>query len=204
MNDMVYTIGHSTHSIERFLVLLKASVITALGDVRSNPYSRMNPQFNRESLKESLQTVDIKYVFLGKELGARSEDKSCYRNGQVQYDLLSQTDLFKKGIQRVKDGARLYRIALMCAEKEPLECHRTILVARRLYEDGMCIKHILADGQVEEHARTIERLLAKLHIGEQDFFLTNDEITIEAYRRQGSEIAYREQGSEVPQHGVAE
>lgn len=209
MDDTIYTIGHSTHSIERFLELLKAHLVTALGDVRSHPYSRMNPQFNREDLKEALQAAHIKYVFLGKELGARSEDKSCYRNGQVQYDLLSQTDLFKKGIQRIKDGARSYKVALMCAEKEPLECHRTILVARRLYEDGMCIKHILADGQVEEHAHTIERLLAKLHIREHDFFRSNDEIMREAYRRQGDEIAYREQTPEAstsdrtPQHGAS-
>jgi uncharacterized protein (DUF488 family) len=209
MDDTIYTIGHSTHSIERFLELLKAHSVTALGDVRSQPYSRMNPQFNREPLKEALQSAQIKYVFLGKELGARSEDKSCYRNGQVQYDLLSQTDLFKKGIHRVTDGARSYRIALMCAEKEPLECHRTILVARQLYEDGMCIKHILADGQVEEHACTIERLLAKLHIREHDFFRSNDEIMSEAYRRQGDEIAYREQEPGTPsadrisQHGAS-
>jgi len=89
MSDPVYTIGHSTHPIERFIELLKSQNITALGDVRSRPYSRMNSQFNLEPLKQSLRDADIKYVFLGKELGARSDDKSCYRNGQVQYDLLA-------------------------------------------------------------------------------------------------------------------
>src|SRR6266446_5531061 len=130
MVDTVYTIGHSTHTIEKLIALLKDHGITALCDVRSQPYSRMNPQFNREPLKQALRDSGILYVFLGAELGARSEDKSCYRNGQVQYDLLARTDLFKRGIERVKDGAHRYRLALMCAEKEPLDCHRTILVSR--------------------------------------------------------------------------
>jgi len=198
MDDAIYTIGHSTHSIERFLELLKAHFVTALGDVRSHPYSRVNPQFNRELLKEALQTIRIKYVFLGKELGARSEDKSCYRNGQVQYDLLSKTDLFNKGIQRIKDGARSYRIALMCAEKEPLECHRTILVSRRLWEDEMRVRHILEDGRVEDHDQTLRRLLSKLKMSEKDMFRSTAEITNEAYARQGNEIAYRENGPESP------
>jgi uncharacterized protein (DUF488 family) len=139
MTDAVYTIGHSTHSIGRFVELLKSHSVTAVADVRSQPYSRMNPQFSREPLKEALRNANIKYVFLGKELGARSENKSCYRDGQVQYDLLAQTDLFKRGIERVKEGARTYRIALMCAEKEPLECHRTILVAHPVCWQGRMI-----------------------------------------------------------------
>src|ERR1700704_3164996 len=120
MTEAVYTIGHSTHSIEKFVELLGRAQITAVSDVRSRPYSRMNPQFNRENLKQSLSANGIKYVFLGKELGARSEDHSCYRNGQVQYDLLARTDLFKQGIERILEGTQKYRVALMCAEKEPL------------------------------------------------------------------------------------
>jgi uncharacterized protein (DUF488 family) len=191
-NDTIYTIGHSTHSIEKLIELLKGHWITAVCDVRSQPYSRMNPQFNREPLKQALREVGIKYVFLGKELGARSEDKNCYRNGQVQYDLLAQTDLFKHGIARVKEGALNYRIALMCAEKEPLECHRTILVSRRLAEDGLAIKHILSDGRVEDHMHAIDRLIAMLKIPTVDMFRPDDLVVREAYLRQSNEIAYRE------------
>lgn len=197
MSNPIYTIGHSTHTIERLVELLKSHSITAVCDVRSRPYSRMNPQFNREPLKEALRTADIKYVFLGKELGARSEDKNCYRNGQVQYDLLAQTDLFKQGIERVKEGARSYRIALMCAEKEPLECHRTILVSRKLFEEGFVIKHILGDGGLEEHEHAMGRLIAKLKILEGDMFRSHDAL-VEAYARQSVEIAYREQAPETP------
>src|SRR5262249_62321000 len=121
MSECVYTIGHSTHDPERFIELLRAHGITAIGDVRSNPYSRMNPQYNRETLKTILAAADITYVFLGRELGARSQDPACYERGKVQYDRLARTELFRAGLDRVRDGMERFRLALMCAEKEPLE-----------------------------------------------------------------------------------
>jgi uncharacterized protein (DUF488 family) len=196
MTDTVYTIGHSTHSIDNFIGLLKAQSITAVCDVRSRPYSRMNPQFNREPLKQRLRAASIRYVFLGEELGARSKDKTCYRNGQVQFDILARTALFKQGIERVKIGARSYRVALMCAEKEPLECHRTILVARRLADEGITIQHILGDGSVEQHEHTIERLVTRLRIPGADMFRPTDAVIKDAYKRQAGAIAYREESSE--------
>jgi uncharacterized protein (DUF488 family) len=116
----------------------------------------MNPQFNRETLKQALASAGVKYAFIGKELGARSEDRNCYRDGRVQFGLLAQTDLFKQGIERLKSGAQSYRIALMCAEKEPLNCHRTILIARQLDADGVLVKHILDDGRFEDHSDVLE------------------------------------------------
>jgi uncharacterized protein (DUF488 family) len=195
MIKTVYTIGHSTHSIETFIGLLKAHAITALCDVRSSPYSRMNPQFNRETLKQSLKEANIKYVFLGKELGARSQDKSCYRHGQVRYDLLAQTELFQQGIRRIEEGAQAYRLALMCAEKEPLDCHRTILVSRRLVDDGLAVKHILYDGKIEDHADAIERLICLLKVPTADMFRGHDAVIRTAYEQQANSIAYREETS---------
>ena len=195
MPDAVYTIGHSTHSIERFIALLRQHSVTAVCDVRSRPYSRMNPQFNRESLVKDLREAGIKYVFLGEELGARSEDKSCYRNGQVQYDLLAKSALFRRGIDRIKDGTLKYIVALMCAEKEPLECHRTILVARRLFEEGFPVAHIHADGHVEEHSQAIERLIAMLRLPTADMFRSHDTVVSDAYEYQAEQIAYREKTS---------
>jgi uncharacterized protein (DUF488 family) len=196
MSEVVYTIGHSTHSIERFIELLRRNSITALCDVRSRPYSRVNPQFSREALKEALTHASIKYVFLGKELGARTEDRSCYCNGKVQYDLLAKTELFKKGIDRVKKGANEYRIALMCAEKEPLDCHRTILVARVLSENGMTIRHILADGAIEEHSHALQRLIAMLRVLCSDMFRSEAAVIEDAYNQKGHQIAYQEELSE--------
>jgi uncharacterized protein (DUF488 family) len=210
MTSPIFTIGHSTHPVEKLIELLLMHDISVVCDVRSKPYSRMNPQFNREELKDSLKQVNIKYVFLGKELGARSEDKGCYRNGQVQYDLLAQTKLFHEGIRRLKKGANDHRIALMCAEKEPLECHRTILVSRKLFDDGLSIKHILSDGQIEDHAHAIERLIARLRVPSADMFRSHDAAIADAYAQQGNEIAYREDtidssASEAsPHHGAAE
>jgi uncharacterized protein (DUF488 family) len=195
MTDTIYTIGHSTHSVERFAALLKFADITVVSDVRSKPYSRTNPQFNREQLKEFLRAQGIKYVFLGKELGARSDDPSCYQNGQVQYALLAKTDLFKHGIERVKKGARTYRVALMCAEKDPLDCHRTILVARHLADEGMSVKHILANGRVEDHEQAIERLVSRFRGQGNDIFQSPQEIIDEAYARRGNEIAYHEEAT---------
>src|ERR1700761_2666928 len=105
VHSMIYTIGHSNHSIEQFVALLKRHEITALADVRSTPYSRFNPQFRRESLQTSLAGVGIQYVFLGEELGARSRDPEVYDlDGRVSYLKLAATALFKKGIERLKNG----------------------------------------------------------------------------------------------------
>ena len=198
MQQEVYTIGHSTHSAEKLIALLKQHAISAVCDVRSQPYSRVNPQFNREPLRTALKSAGIAYVPLCKELGARTEDKSCYCNGKVQYDRLAETDAFRHGLSRVKDGSRTYRIALMCAEKDPLQCHRTILVARHLVADGVHVRHILADGRIEEHEQTVARLLSNLGLPQDDMFRSRDEITAEAYRVQGDAIAYEEKAAGMP------
>lgn len=196
MTSNVYTIGHSTHSIDRFIELLRMHSITAVCDVRSRPYSRVNPQFNREVMKKFLANSSIKYVFLGKELGARTDDRSCYCNGKVQYELLAKTNLFREGIDRVKNGANEYRIALMCAEKEPLDCHRTILVARVLCESGISVKHILADGRTEDHSHSLRRLVRMLRLATSDMFRSEETVIEDAYATQGQQIAYQDASDE--------
>ncbi len=190
LQHIVFTIGHSTHSQERFIELLSQHAITAVCDVRSKPYSRRYEQFNREQLKSALKANGIAYVFLGKELGARSEDPSCYENGKVQYDRLAHTALFQQSIQRVQDGMKNYRVALMCAEKEPLECHRTILVARRLAAIGLDVQHIHANGATESHADALKRLTRMLNLPQADMFNTTKEAFSDVYRRQEERIAY--------------
>jgi len=197
MQEAVFTIGHSTHSQDRFIALLRQHRITALCDVRSMPYSRVNPQFNREELKQSLCACGIKYVFLGEELGARSEDPTCYEHGRVQYDRLAHTALFRRGLERVQAGMKKYRLALMCAEKEPLECHRTILVARHLAGIGLDVQHIHADGKPEGHADALGRLVKMLNLPEHDMFHSREELLAAAYHRQEQRIAY-DSGSAVP------
>ena len=155
----VFTIGHSNHPLDGFLALLGAHRISAVADVRSAPRSRFNPQFDREALAAALEARGVRYVFLGRELGGRPADPACYdEDGRVVYERVAETPGFKSGIARVVDGAARHRIALMCAEKEPLDCHRTTLVARALAALGVEVAHILADGGLEPHARALERL----------------------------------------------
>jgi uncharacterized protein (DUF488 family) len=188
MNEL-YTIGHSNHPIEKFIDLLSRHNIDVLCDVRSSPYSGHNPQFNREPLREALKGAGMQYVFLGKELGARSDDPSCYVDGKVQYDRLARTDLFQQGLSRLQKGMESYRVALMCAEKDPLMCHRTILVCRQFRSDGVDIKHILASGKIEPNNQSEKRLLQMLRM-QQDFFTSMDELIEQAYDKQGEKIAF--------------
>jgi len=186
----VLTIGHSTHSAETFLGLLRQHHVEAGADVRSSPFSRFNPQFNREALDQCLMTNGIRYVFLGKELGARSEDRSCYLDGRVQYARLAQTPSFQSGLDRVLQGAARYRVALMCAEKEPLECHRTLLVAKALVARGQRVLHIHADGHLETHEAAMERLLDVTGLPKEDLFRSKQELLAEALARQEEQVAY--------------
>lgn len=190
MTGELYTIGHSNHPLERFIELLQRHHITAIGDVRSQPYSRFNPQFNRETLQKELQQHKIAYVYLGKELGARSDDPGCYVGGKVQYSRLAQTDLFQQGLDRLRKGMETYRIALMCAEKDPLMCHRTILICRHLRADDIALKHILEDGQLEDNRESEERLLEVLKLPQRDLFTTTEEFIELAYDIQSEKIAY--------------
>jgi uncharacterized protein (DUF488 family) len=189
--DTVFTIGHSTHRQEVFIGLVRQHGITGLCDVRSKPYSRVNPQFNREELEGALLAEGIEYRFLGKELGARSDDTACYEGGKVRYDRLARTELFKQGLKRVRSGAKQgLRIALMCAEREPLECHRTILVARYLVTLGLNVQHIHADGRLESHEDALNRLAEQLRLPEQDLFRSRQDVLADAYRLQEDRIAY--------------
>jgi uncharacterized protein (DUF488 family) len=188
---VVFTIGHSTHPIDRFVALLKKHRIEALADVRSTPFSRFNPQFNRERLAAALKAEGIDYLFLGKELGARSDDPACYEGNQVQYDRLAATPAFKEGLARVEQEAGERAIALMCAEKDPLHCHRTILVGRELARDGFVLRHILSDGEIEAHDNALDRLMKQHGLTSGDLFASREGLVEEAYRRQGQAIAYR-------------
>ena len=193
---MIYTIGHSNHPIEKFVSLLQAHDVTAVADVRSAPYSRRNPQFNRDALNATLRERSIAYVFLGKELGARSNDQACYVNGRVQYELLAGTPLFQSGIARLIDGSSRKQIALMCAEKDPLNCHRTVLVARELVKSGLEVSHILDAGELETHDDAMKRLIGQLGLPGCDqpgLFGTYEDSVADACTAQANKIAYSAQ-----------
>lgn len=187
---MIYTVGHSTHSIQNFIKLLKSCCITAIADVRSAPYSQFQPQFNREALAKSLNDSGVEYVFVGDSIGGRSVNENDYENGRVVYARLKQNNQFQNGIQRVILGSEKYKLALMCSEKEPIECHRTLLVGQALFEQGISVTHIHSDGLLESHEDAIQRLLKIFKLDEPDLFHTNDEIVAEALLRQEQKVAF--------------
>ncbi|MSU56606.1 MAG: DUF488 domain-containing protein [Pedosphaera sp.] len=201
----VFTIGHSNLEFAKFVALLKQHGIQAVADVRSSPYSQYNPQFNREPLQRALQDHGVSYVFLGDELGARRSERECYVNDRADYSLIARTSAFNNGIGRVIQGSAKMRLALMCAEKDPLDCHRCILVSPRLRERGLQVLHILADGTIESHEQTEARLRQLFELPDRELFRSPDEIVAEAYKLQGDKIAYQEDSlalrEEPPRYG---
>jgi uncharacterized protein (DUF488 family) len=150
----IKTIGHSNHPIERFVDLLKAGGVALLVDVRSMPYSRRYPQFGKERLAKSLAAAGIGYVHEGAALGGKPE-------GGGDYDALAARPAFQDALGRLIERAESTTLCLMCAEKEPLDCHRTVLVSRRLAERGVPVDHLLADGGTRPHRDVEETLLGK-------------------------------------------
>ena len=190
--NTLFTIGHSTHDWSAFLELLRKHNVQAIADVRSQPYSSRFPQFSRASLEISLKESRIHYVFLGLELGARREEQCCYIDGQARYDLVAKTPAFHLGIRRILKGLGKYRLALLCAEKDPITCHRTILVCRHLRGKGFPIQHILGNGELESHESLEDRMLKLLGKNQASLFASRQELVEQAYEEQGGKIAYRQ------------
>ena len=189
----VFTIGHSNHPATAFLALLHQHRVNAVADVRSAPYSRFNPQFNRKALQRELAEADIAYVYLGRELGGRSDDPACYREGRICYERVAETRNFKDGLRRLAEGMAKHRIALMCAEKEPLHCHRTLLVGQALDVGGVAVSHIHADGRLEGHTSAMDRLLDAASLPTEDDLLAQSraDLVVAAIRRQTARVGYR-------------
>src|SRR5262245_4383280 len=166
----VFTIGHSNHPRDYFMALLDKNRVAAVADVRSKPFSRRHPHFSQPALKRTLEEADVAYLFLGEALGGQPADRALYRDNAPDYERMAGTDGFRRGLDRVLDEAPRGRLALMCAEREPLECHRFLLVSRHLALRGARIAHILGDGSIEEHERTVRRLLAITHLDAGELF----------------------------------
>jgi uncharacterized protein (DUF488 family) len=188
----VLTIGHSTLPYERFLELLRRANVTAVADVRSAPYSRHYPQFNRDDLHEELRSDGISYVFLGKELGGRPSERRFYCEGVADYEKMAQAPEFCKGLDRVIEGARKYRVALMCSERDPLDCHRCLLVGRVLAQRGLRVSHIMDNGSMVGHAEIEERLLELSGRNTDDLFAPLSERLATAYRERARKVAFTE------------
>ncbi len=189
---LVYTIGHSNHTLDVFLGLLTKHNVTALVDVRTSPYSRYCPWFSKDFLKPELEKAGIRYLFFGPEFGARRSEEECYVNGKVDFELVRNTRLFQQGIKRLHEGTQEFQIALMCAEKDPIDCHRTILVARSLSCEGFNVKHILADGTLESMDSVTARVMKAAKIEANNLFCSVSELQADAYRLIGNKVAWHD------------
>jgi uncharacterized protein (DUF488 family) len=190
MTSEILTVGHSSHSPERFIALLRGAGVTAVADVRSAPYSRHAPQFNRDPLRDDLGRAGIAYVFLGRELGGRPAEREFYADGVADYEKMAQAPAFAEGLERVIEGAQSHRIALMCSERDPLTCHRCLLVGRALKERGARVSHLLDSGECVSHSAIEDELLARTGRTGDDLFAPRDERLAAAYREHARKVAF--------------
>lgn len=196
MTIEVLTIGHSTRDYESFLALLRQANVSAVADVRTSPRSRHFPQFNRESLKEDLRLDGIAYVFLGDELGGRPNKRELYCDGVADYEKMATDENFAKGIKRILKGAKQYRIALMCSEHNPLDCHRCLLVGRALSDRGVEVRHILSEDRIVSQHQIEEQLIKECGHGGDDMFAKGRERLADAYRERSRQVSFREPTNE--------
>jgi uncharacterized protein (DUF488 family) len=193
-SKVIFTVGHSNYEPDKFIRILKNHSIEMLIDVRSAPYSKYCPQFNKDVIEQILINNGLKYLFLGSELGARPKDENCYLSGKVSFEKLKDSEPFKKGILSVLEQSSDYKLALMCSEKEPINCHRAILISRVLEQQGHTVKHIIDENELLDHKELEAQLLRKFKI-EKTLFDTDSSEQLnlqEAYQQQEKMISYQE------------
>jgi hypothetical protein len=156
----LYSIGHSDHSIEAFLNLLRRHEIALVVDVRSQPYSRWVPHFNRENLAAALEAAGLRYLFMGDSLGGRPANPTLYNPGQehLNYELVVQSPAYQAGVEKLLKLAEVDHIAIMCSEGDYHMCHRSKLVTPTLLQHGARVFHIRPDGTVIEAQPDPEQL----------------------------------------------
>jgi len=187
----LFSLGHSNIPAERFVKMLRGAGVNTIADVRSTPYSRFFPWFSAKKLAGLLAREAMAYLPYGEALGGRPRDPALYCDGIADYEAMARQPEFQTGLERLRADASRCRVCLLCAEREPLDCHRCLLVGRALATRGLTIGHILHDGTIEPHDATEQRLL--LRDGEpDDLFITGqDERLAAAYHRRTRAIAYR-------------
>jgi uncharacterized protein (DUF488 family) len=196
--NRIYTIGHSVYEIGYFINLLNKYEIDLVLDVRSTPYSKHAPQFNRKVIKKSLENKEINYEFLGDVFGARQKDHALFNEkGILDFDKFKDADSFKKALNKVIENINLSNIVLMCSEKEPLDCHRSILISKAFSNHGVEVYHILDNGELESHKSLENRLLDFYGFPKKtqvslDFFKKEKEgdFLKKAYKMRNKDIGY--------------
>lgn len=197
----IYTIGHSNYSVEKLIDMLKIYDINCVIDIRGTPYSKYNVQYNKETIRKTLTDKGYLYIYMGKEFAAQRMNRSSYTNeGYSDFEKAMRDEHFLEGINRLKNGLdKGYKIALMGAMQDPINCHRAILVGRALREKGFDVKHILHEGTLASQDELEEKILEKYFSTRNQLTIdallgqepTKEELIIEAYRKSNREIGYR-------------
>jgi uncharacterized protein (DUF488 family) len=187
----LFSIGHSNIPADRLIAMQRAAGVNVIADVRSTPFSRFCPWFSAKNLAPQLAKASIGYTAYSVELGGRPNDSALYREGVADFEAMARQASFQTGLDRLVAEAARSRLCMMCSEREPLECHRCLLIARALAARGLNVGHFLHDGGIEPHAVTEQRLLA-LEGNEENLFVTgHSERLAAAYLRRVRDVAYR-------------
>lgn len=192
IKNTVYSIGHSTHSIDVFANLLNKCEISALADVRSVPWSRYQTHFNKDELKSSLRDYGMDYRFYGKALGGRPDKPSLFNGLVANYEAMSQVESFKQGIKLIIEGSKKHKLVMMCSEHDPIDCHRCLLVGRALSEADINVKHILANGEITSQDVIEDQLLIMNNSFCDDLYAPREELLDLAYKARSMKVAYRD------------
>lgn len=156
MSGRIFTIGHGTWTLDGLVDLLRANRVSHLLDVRSSPYSAHQPDFVRKSLEKAADRKGYTYVYMGDQLGGRPPHADCFTNGVVDYAKIRQKDFFKRGITRILESQQQgLTVCLMCAEGQPAECHRTLLIGQALTDAGALVEHLMPNSQIQTQAQVL-------------------------------------------------
>ncbi len=193
----LYTIGHSSLEIDVFLDLLRLHQVEMVADVRSRPFSARYPQFSQPGFEALLREGGIAYASFGEDLGGRPDDVSVYAGGRVDYALRRKSSAFQQGLERLVLRLEDKTVAMMCAEEDPLECHRFLMNCAELMQWGIAARHIRKGGRIEEQTEAEDRLLethGSSAVARGGLFYTPADRAAaleDAYRKQAAEFAFR-------------
>lgn len=197
MVDTVYTIGYTGFTVTEFINTLKANNISLVVDVRSQPYSQWFTDYNKEHLEFALKQNSIYYRNYSEEFGARQDNHDYYtKDGYLDFELFANSIQFRRGIRKLENSMKQgYCFVLMCAEKDPFNCHRTMLVARAFHESGYKVLHLMPEMKSITHKEIEERLLNAYYPNREQLslfteILDDEACLINAYRKRNAEIGY--------------
>jgi uncharacterized protein (DUF488 family) len=158
--NTIYSIGHGNKSIKKFIEELQSFKVEYLFDVRSKPYSKYNPHFNKSLLETELAQIGITYVYLGDHLGGLPSDITCYVKGKVDYEKIKNKEFFQQGINLIVEASQeKMLIVLMCSESKPETCHRSKLIGQELLKFNISVNHIINSGLIKDQKRVMDELM---------------------------------------------